>query len=70
MGWIIAAAVGGFLFGGIVFVGIGVAWGYAKAVRHISALGTLVLQNAATAQAKQQPQPSSKRVAVSNLNEE
>jgi hypothetical protein len=51
----IIAAVGGFFLGGIVFAGIGIAWGYARAVKHIAALGTLVLQNAAASQKPQTP---------------
>lgn len=67
MAWIIAAFIIGFLFSGFICFVVGAARGYAKAVKHISALGTLVLQNAAAAQAKQQPPSSSKHVA-SNLN--
>jgi hypothetical protein len=55
MGFIIAAAIGGFIFGGLAFVGIGVAWGYATAVKHLSAAGAMVLQNAAASQKPQQP---------------
>jgi hypothetical protein len=66
MGWIITAAVGGFCFGALIFGLAGFALGYVQANKHNLAAGTQFLQNVAAAQAKQQPQPSSKR--TSNLN--
>jgi hypothetical protein len=55
MGWIIAAGLGGFFVGALVFVVVGAAWGYANAVRHLSAVGTVILQNAAASQKPQMP---------------
>ncbi len=57
MPWIVAAMFGGFFVGGFVCYIIGAAKGYACAVHHLTILGKAVLENAATSQVKQTPQP-------------
>jgi hypothetical protein len=56
MGFIIAAAIGGFFVGGLIFGFAGFTLGYIQANQHNLAAGTVLLQNIATVQAKQQPQ--------------